>query len=68
MMIVSGADQITVASGGDTARLIGRHLPPPLRVNPDQITMLLAGTECDITPMRAELGVDPASIAEAYTR
>jgi uncharacterized protein YbjT (DUF2867 family) len=50
------------------ARLIGRHLPPPLRVTPDQITMLLAGTECDITPMRSELGVDPASIAEAYTR
>jgi hypothetical protein len=30
--------------------------------------MLLAGTECDVTPMRAELGIDPASMAEAYTR
>jgi uncharacterized protein YbjT (DUF2867 family) len=50
------------------AQLIGRHLPPPMRVTPDQITMLLAGTECDVTAMRAELGVDPASIAEAYTR
>ena len=50
------------------ARLVLRHLPPPLRVTPDQITMLLAGTECDITPMRAELGIDPASMAEAYTR
>jgi uncharacterized protein YbjT (DUF2867 family) len=50
------------------AKLLLRHLPPPLRVTPDQITMLLAGTECDITPMRAELGIDPASMAEAYTR
>jgi uncharacterized protein YbjT (DUF2867 family) len=50
------------------AQLIGRHLPPPLRVTPDQITMLLAGTECDVGPMRSELGIDPASLAEAYTR
>jgi len=50
------------------ARLLLRHLPPPLRVTPDQITMLVAGTECDVTPMRAELGIDPASMAEAYTR
>jgi NADH dehydrogenase len=57
-----------VAAARLQAQLIGRHLPPPLRVTPDQITMLLAGTECDVTPMRSELGVDPASIAEAYTR
>ena len=50
------------------ARMLLRHLPPPLRVTPDQITMLLAGTECDLTPMRAELGIEPASIGEAYTR
>ena len=50
------------------ARILLRHLPPPLRVTPDQITMLLAGTECDIGPMRSELGIDPASMAEAYTR
>jgi uncharacterized protein YbjT (DUF2867 family) len=50
------------------ARILLRHLPPPLRVTPDQITMLLAGTECDIGPMRRELGIDPASMAEAYTR
>jgi uncharacterized protein YbjT (DUF2867 family) len=50
------------------ARVLLRHLPPPLRVTPDQITMLLAGTECDIAPMRGELGIDPASMAEAYTR
>jgi uncharacterized protein YbjT (DUF2867 family) len=50
------------------AAVLLRHLPPPLRVTPDQITMLLAGTECDITPMRSELGIDPASMAEAYTR
>jgi NADH dehydrogenase len=50
------------------ARILLRHLPPPLRVTPDQITMLLAGTECDIAPMRGELGIDPASLAEAYTR
>jgi len=50
------------------ARVLLRHLPPPLRVTPDQITMLLAGTECDLTPMRAELGIEPASIGEAYTR
>ena len=35
---------------------------------PDQITMLLAGTECDLTPMREGLGIEPASIGEAYTR
>jgi len=50
------------------ARILLRHLPPPLRVTPDQITMLLAGTECDIAPMRGELGIDPASMGEAYTR
>ena len=50
------------------ARVLLRHLPPPLRVTPDQITMLLAGTECDVGPMRSELGIDPASMAEAYTR
>jgi uncharacterized protein YbjT (DUF2867 family) len=50
------------------ARILLRHLPPPLRVTPDQITMLLAGAECDLTPMRQELGIEPASIGEAYTR
>jgi NADH dehydrogenase len=50
------------------ARVVLRHLPPPLRVTPDQITMLVAGTECDVGPMRSELGIDPASMAEAYTR
>jgi uncharacterized protein YbjT (DUF2867 family) len=47
--------------------LLGR-LPPPLRVTREQIVMLLEGTECDITPMRSLLGIEPASIAEAYTR
>jgi len=50
------------------AKLVLRHLPPPLRVTPDQITMLLAGTECDLTPMREGLGIEPASIGEAYTK
>jgi uncharacterized protein YbjT (DUF2867 family) len=50
------------------AGLVLRHLPPPLKVTPDQITMLLAGTECDLGPMRSELGIDPASMGEAYTR
>jgi NADH dehydrogenase len=45
-----------------------RRLPPPLRATSEQIEMLVAGTECDIAPMRAELGIDPASLAEAYTR
>jgi uncharacterized protein YbjT (DUF2867 family) len=44
------------------------RLPPPLKVTREQIVMLLAGTECDIGPMRADLGIEPASIAEAYTR
>ncbi|HET6849416.1 MAG TPA: complex I NDUFA9 subunit family protein [Gaiellales bacterium] len=44
------------------------HLPPPLKVTRDQIVMLLEGTECDIGPMRTLLGIEPASIAEAYTR
>ena len=50
------------------ARLVLRRLPAPLKVTPDQITMLLAGTECDLVPMREDLGIDPASIGEAYTR
>jgi NADH dehydrogenase len=45
-----------------------RHLPPPLRATSEQIDMLLEGTECDIGPMRAELGIDPASLSEVYTR
>jgi uncharacterized protein YbjT (DUF2867 family) len=44
------------------------HLPPPLRVTREQIVMLLEGTECDIGPMRTLLGIEPASMAEAYTR
>jgi uncharacterized protein YbjT (DUF2867 family) len=50
------------------ARLLLRYLPPPLKVTPDQITMLLAGTVCDLGPMRTDLGIDPASMGEAYTR
>ncbi len=50
------------------AGLVLRHLPPPLKVTPDQITMLLAGTECDVGPMRTDLGIDPAAMGEAYTR
>jgi len=45
-----------------------QYFPPPLKVTRDQIVMLLAGTECDLGPMRSELGIEPASIAEAYTR
>jgi NADH dehydrogenase len=45
-----------------------RHLPPPLRATSEQIEMLVAGTECDIGPMREELGIEPASLADAYTR
>lgn len=45
-----------------------RHLPRPLKVTKEQIVMLLAGTECDLGPVRADLGIEPASIAEAYTR
>lgn len=42
------------------------HLPPPLRVTPEQITMLVAGTECDLGPLRADLGIEPASLADAF--
>jgi uncharacterized protein YbjT (DUF2867 family) len=45
-----------------------QYFPPPLRVTRDQIVMLIEGTECDIEPMREQLGVDPASMAEAYAR
>jgi len=45
-----------------------RHLPPPLRATREQIVMLLEGTECDLAPMRTELGIEPASMADAYTR
>jgi NADH dehydrogenase len=44
------------------------HLPPPFKVTPEQIVMLVAGTECDIAPVREQLGVDPSSLADAYTR
>jgi hypothetical protein len=44
------------------------RLPPPLKVTREQIVMLLAGTECDLEPMRSVLGIEPASLAEAYTR
>lgn len=49
------------------APLLSR-LPPPLRVTPEQIVMLVAGTECDIGPLRDELGIDPSPLADAYTR
>jgi len=45
-----------------------QHLPPPLRVTREQIVMLLEGTECDLAPMRTELGIEPASMADAYSR
>jgi NADH dehydrogenase len=45
-----------------------RHLPPPLKVTDEQITMLLDGTECALEPMRRELDIEPASIADAYRR
>ena len=45
-----------------------QYFPPPLKVTRDQIVMLVEGTTCDIAPMRADLGVEPASIADAYTR
>jgi len=45
-----------------------RRLPPPLKVTREQIVMLLEGTECDLGQMRSELGIEPASLAEAYTR
>ena len=38
------------------------------KVTREQIVMLLAGAECDLGQMRAQLGIEPASIAEAYTR
>ena len=44
------------------------RLPPPLKVTREQIVMLLAGTECDLAPMRSALGIEPASLAEAYER
>jgi NADH dehydrogenase len=45
-----------------------RRFPEPLRVTDEQITMLLAGTEAPLEPMRELLGIEPASIADAYTR
>jgi NADH dehydrogenase len=47
---------------------LASRLPPPLKVTREQIVMLLAGTECDLEPMRSALGIEPASLAEAYTR
>jgi uncharacterized protein YbjT (DUF2867 family) len=45
-----------------------QYFPPPLKVTRDQIVMLVEGTVCDIAPMRADLGIEPASIADAYNR
>ena len=45
-----------------------QYFPPPLKVTRDQIVMLVEGTTCDIEPMRVDLGIQPASIADAYTR
>ena len=45
-----------------------RHLPPPLKVTPEQIEMLLEGTECDLGRMRRDLRIEPASLTEAYAR
>jgi NADH dehydrogenase len=45
-----------------------QYFPPPLKVTRDQIVMLVEGTTCDIAPVRTELGIEPASIADAYTR
>ena len=44
------------------------RLPPPLKVTREQIVMLESGTVCDIEPMRDALGIEPESIASAYTR
>jgi NADH dehydrogenase len=45
-----------------------QYFPPPLKVTRDQIVMLVEGTICDVGPMRADLGIEPASIADAYNR
>jgi NADH dehydrogenase len=44
------------------------HLPPPLRVTREQIEMLIEGTECDLSGMREDLRIEPASLVEAYTK
>ena len=51
-----------------TQAAVLKYFPPPLKVTREQIVMLLEGTECDLGPMRDELGIQPASLAEAYTR
>jgi NADH dehydrogenase len=45
-----------------------RHFPPPLKVTPEQIEMLIEGTECDLSGMRQDLRIEPASLVEAYTK
>jgi uncharacterized protein YbjT (DUF2867 family) len=45
-----------------------QYFPPPLKVTREQIVMLIEGTECDISGMREDLRIEPASLAEAYTR
>jgi uncharacterized protein YbjT (DUF2867 family) len=45
-----------------------QYFPPPLKVTRDQIVMLVEGTTCDIAPVRTDLGIEPASIADAYNR
>ena len=44
------------------------HFPPPLKVTREQIEMLIEGTECDLTGMREDLRIEPASLVEAYTK
>ena len=45
-----------------------QYFPPPLKVTREQIVMLVEGTECDISGMREDLRIEPASLVEAYTR
>ena len=74
-------DELARATGRSTPRklhipaglmkaqtVVLKHFPPPLKVTREQIAMLLAGTQCDIAPARHDLGVEPASIADAYNR
>jgi uncharacterized protein YbjT (DUF2867 family) len=44
------------------------HFPPPLKVTREQIEMLIEGTECDLSGMREDLRIEPASLVEAYTK
>jgi len=46
---------------------LGSHITPRFPVTPDQLTMLLEDSICDIGPMRETFGIEPARLRDHLT-